>query len=246
MKNRLESVDEKDKIKFIGTLAIIFIHISMFMATVNFLIIYYGRFNIDSNNTITKQQLLHIFTATLLPLFALALFSSVILKYCPISKEFDWTQLTLSKQENPKDVSVKNKTDTVTKQEIRNVAKCILYGAIIIAFILLFCSVFLFLPKSAVNRHFITMTVRDSVQIVDIKTLLNTTWTSEDEWIFSPSNKTLTNVKANISLDEDSVQFPHPVPGKIGGDDVIPAYLVPVPLGEVQIIDWKKKPFRYI
>ena len=217
MKNRPNSVEETDKIKFLGTLAIKCIPTSMCLVTILFLITYFGGVKIDSNNIITKQQLPYIFLGIVLPLFILACFSSVLFRYGPVSsQEAQWTK----------------------------VFKSLAFGSIILVTILApICSGLFFVPESAVNRHFIIMNVRDSVQIVHIKTSSNTNWTSEDEWVFSPANKTLINAKANISFDEDSVQFPHPLPSVIEEDDEIPAYIVP--LTNLQNIEWKKKPFKY-
>ena len=218
MKNHLNSVEEPDKMKFLGTLAIKRIPTSMCLVTSLFLIIYFGRVKIDSNNTISKHQLPYILVGIVLPLFLLACSSSVLLRSGPVSsKDAQW------------------------KKVIKNIT----FGSIILATILApILSGLLFVPESAVSRHFIIMNVRDSVQIVHIKTSSNKSWTSEDEWVFSPANKTLINEKTNISFDEDSVQFPHPLPSEIGEDDEIPAYIVPV--SELKNIEWKKKPFKYI
>ena len=217
MKNRPNSVKETDKIKFLGTLAIKCIPTSMGLLTIIFVIIYFGGVNTDSNSIISKQQLLYIYLGIVLPLFLLAWFSSVLLKYVPVSSQ-----------------------DAKLTCGLKWIASLTIIFAAMLTPI---CSGLLLVPESGVNSHFIIQNVRDSMQIVYIKTPANTNWTFEEEWTFSPANKTLINAKANISFDEDSVQFPHPLPSVIEEDDEIPAYIVP--LTNLQNIEWKKKPFKY-
>lgn len=100
-------------------------------------------------------------------------------------------------------------------------------------------------PSSGVNRHLLLVISRDSLGVVVTKTEANETWNPQDEWIYTPENQTLFNLKQDLSFNSEgspSLDFPNNMPASIGGEDTATVFLVGV--DDFRKINWEIKPFR--